>query len=523
MPGDEKLRAAFSGVKEGSASNEVLRGTLCVEGPFLCPRLDDAMFENGLLLSGGEILTLDAEFPRGRALIVVDGRVVFVGDELDLEPLREVTKLEEGFRVVDLAGACVLPGAVGSFHDLRSDAHALDHPLLRGIEGADALVEHVQRRAREAGPGAWLLGREVPSSLATTVGLRDGLDRVAPRNPVCLLGADESWGIVNGLALRVARGEALGEEPTSGTLRSAHGTLSGIVRGPALHRIRRALPALSEERWNRLAENVLREWAARGWTAATDMGGCRVHATLGRYRAHKGRLPLRMRSTMRLSELAAAVQSGVRTSAGDATLRRGELVIDAADLETQSSSELHAVMRIALEAGIATCFVARDREHVTMALDLLMPHKGRARPLRHRIVAVGDLDPNDLRRAETLPVRIFFEVGAEGAISEVAIEGFERGTTVGFCVASSHPNPWQALAALRPIASPEEIYSAQWKAERQGTAWGGGLVLGTLREGAAADFVVLDRDPFEPGATPRVLATFSQGQFTFERPGWTKR
>ncbi len=375
-----------------------------------------------------------------------------------------------------------------------------------------------------AAPGSWIVGRDLCSELAAKAGsLRDDLDRVAPRNPICLLSADESWGLVNSLALRVARGQEVAEEVLSGTLRTPDGSPTGMIRGPALTRVRQAFPELSPERIEKLAANVLRIWASRGWTSVVDSGGCRVHGLLGSWR-QRGRLPIRMRTTILPDELDAAVIAGVRSGDGDDWLVRGELLVRLEGSGASTPEEALQLATRAVQAGVGLCFVAPHAAQVHDALNVVCAVSPRSPGLRHRIVGVREARASDLQRLEHVPVTMSYHVDVDGQVHESALQGLDQPSPVSLAPGSSGPAPLALITrcsqANEQVASWRELIGLNVRGEAR--AWARSHQVGMLKEGAWADFVVLDCDPMISDALPTVLATASGGRLQFQQPGWNQ-
>ncbi|MGH2910934.1 MAG: amidohydrolase [Solirubrobacteraceae bacterium] len=108
-----------------------------------------------ILIVGGDVRTMNPRAPRAQALAARDGRIVAVGGEADLAPLRGPDTV-----VVDARGASVLPGLIdahGHFgHVARSMATAVDcrTPPVRSV--AD-ILSRASERASAVAPGTWVL------------------------------------------------------------------------------------------------------------------------------------------------------------------------------------------------------------------------------------------------------------------------------------------------------------------------------------------------------------------------------
>jgi len=135
-----------------------------------------------LLLTNGNVLTMDPDRPRARSVGISNGRVVAVGSESsgpDGVQAREVA---------DLRGATLLPG----FHDAHN--HMAWYGLSLGeadlrpevTPTLDDLYRAVAAQAAATAPGDWVTGSGYDQNKIGGHPDRDGLDRAAPGRRVWL-------------------------------------------------------------------------------------------------------------------------------------------------------------------------------------------------------------------------------------------------------------------------------------------------------------------------------------------------
>jgi len=165
---------------------------------------------------GGTIHTLNDKQPTATALVIADGRIVYVGDDKGARPY-----VTAASRIVRLHGRMMLPG----FHDAHAHPMSAALRLLRcqlgGIKtGAkmDAAIRGCDRTASED----WLFASDwsakvLPSSLAK-------LDALVPDRPAYVANKDGFAVWVNSKTLKAA-----GIDP-------------GPLRSQASHAIRRPTP-----------------------------------------------------------------------------------------------------------------------------------------------------------------------------------------------------------------------------------------------------------------------------------------
>jgi predicted amidohydrolase YtcJ len=105
-----------------------------------------------VVLTGGDIVTLDAACPRAQALAVRDGRIVAVGADAAIRALAGPHT-----RVHDLGGRTVIPGLVDAHAHLDREGLKRRLPSLAAIDSIDMLVALLADLARGRPSGAWIV------------------------------------------------------------------------------------------------------------------------------------------------------------------------------------------------------------------------------------------------------------------------------------------------------------------------------------------------------------------------------
>jgi predicted amidohydrolase YtcJ/general stress protein 26 len=180
--------------------------------------------EVDLVLFGGKIVTVDANFSVHEAIAIRDGRVVAVGGD-DLR-----TRFNAA-REIDLAGRMVMPG----FND--SHIHIDGRPPwqldLTSLTSIAELKEMIRTLSAELEPGHWISGYgwsedELEEGRRP---LRADLDDAAPDNPVVLTRAGGHSAVANSLALELAGIDESTADPEGGVIeREENGHLNGVIR-----------------------------------------------------------------------------------------------------------------------------------------------------------------------------------------------------------------------------------------------------------------------------------------------------
>lgn len=179
-----------------------------------------ARADDTIVLRGGAVYTLNPAQPWARAVVVHNGRIVFVGDEAGAAPY------EPGARVVKLDGRMVLPGFQDSHIHLMGGGLRLIRCQLKGFATAEAIYEAVAACAAKDG-SAWLRGAGwAPEAFGTQGPTRATLDEIVGDRPAFLTTEDGFTAWVNSRAL------AAGGVTDS----------DGVVVGEAYERIRAKAP-----------------------------------------------------------------------------------------------------------------------------------------------------------------------------------------------------------------------------------------------------------------------------------------
>ena len=224
-----------------------------------------------LLLHNAVVYTADEFNSTHQALVIDDGRFVFVGAD-------EVAK--EGWcdtaRVIDLKGATVFPGFTDSHQHLEGVGRRTKTLSLFGIDSLDKTVSAIEQWAADVPPGGWVLGRgwiEREWQGERRFLTRWDVDRFTESKPLFMPRADGVSALVNTKALSMAGINRDTPDPEGGRFeRDARGELTGYVLGKAMAPFRAILPSETDAY---ITDNLLRGMranAALGWTSTHDAG-----------------------------------------------------------------------------------------------------------------------------------------------------------------------------------------------------------------------------------------------------------
>jgi len=216
-----------------------------------------------LILRDGHIRTASGWVA---SMAVRNGVIVALGTSQDLQALSS-----PGTRVVDLAGATVLPGL--------SDVHV--HPLFAGLMEQRCKISQGSSLAQtrtavkacigKAEPDAWITGGQWDAPALGGVPNRAVLDRIAPRQPVYLEDTSGHSAWVNSRALQIAGITRTTANPEGGIIeRGPGGEPTGILRESATELVSRHIPKPTPETTRAALQWSLREMLSFGITSYTE-------------------------------------------------------------------------------------------------------------------------------------------------------------------------------------------------------------------------------------------------------------
>ncbi|MHC5902935.1 amidohydrolase [Streptomyces sp. S6] len=229
-----------------------------------------------LILTGGQVLTVDREFTVAEAVAVRGRDIVAVGTDTEIRALAG-----PGTRIVELDGRTVLPG-INDSH-LHGAAYGMTRPpfaLDVGLGSVSGITALVGDAVRTATPGEWIVGLGWDAGyLAECLAdpgrfpHRRDLDAVAPDNPVCLTDFSQHMVWVNTAALRRCGVDAGTVAPAGGVIDTdADGEPTGILREGAARLVQETLPRPTPAQRRAAVEGVVRELHSRGITSYTEPG-----------------------------------------------------------------------------------------------------------------------------------------------------------------------------------------------------------------------------------------------------------
>jgi len=191
-----------------------------------------------LVLRDAMVYTVDSANPRAEAVVIDDGRIVYVGTSDSAQSF-----VGRHTEVLRLAGRMVLPG----FHDTHV------HPVTGGMELGDCdlnaavALDEVRRLVTECdrrdATAPWVRGGGWQLPIFPDGPTRGLLDSLVPDRPAYLTSADGHSAWVNSRALALAGLTRATRDPANGRIeRDATGAPSGTLREAAMDLVSSELP-----------------------------------------------------------------------------------------------------------------------------------------------------------------------------------------------------------------------------------------------------------------------------------------
>jgi predicted amidohydrolase YtcJ len=399
-----------------------------------------------LVLRNGKIVTLNGATPEARAVAMRGGRILAVGGDAQMARYTAPST-----RVIDLGGRLAIPGFIEAHAHFTGIGAAAMSLNLREARRWEDIVAQVERAAKKAKPGEWILGRgwhqekweRAPTPNVEGFPTHAALSRVSPDNPVLLTHASGHATFVNEAALRAAKidrdtpnpaGGAIGRDPQGNPTGLLQETASGLVqRAYGAYRARMTA-AEREGEARRTVELASAECLAKGVTSFQDAGSSFATVDLLQQMADEGKLPLRLWVMLRASnaELERNIARYKRIGAADQhlTVRAIKRMMDGAlgsrgawllapysDLppgaknpagfNTEEPAEIRRTAEIAIREGFQLCVHAigdrANRETLDVFEQTFRAHPDK-KDLRWRIEHAQHLSAADIPRFAKLGV-----------------------------------------------------------------------------------------------------------------------
>ncbi|MFH1765228.1 MAG: amidohydrolase [Gemmatimonadota bacterium] len=280
-----------------------------------------------LVLHNGKVVTVDAAVPDGEAVAVLDGRILAVGSNREIEAY-----IGSDTEVIDLAGQLAIPGFIDSHVHFSGIGTAQLQLKLMEVANWDEVVQMVAAAVAAAEPGELIQGRgwhqekwdRTPEPNVDGLPFHQTLDAVSPNNPVLLTHASGHATYANGRAMEIAGIDRTTPDPQGGEIvRDSAGNPIGVFRERAGRLLEAARTNASEPDPREVMELADQEVLSKGITSVHDAGVGFGTIDLYKQMIDEGALGVRMNAMIRLGndELRARFPEYKTDNYGDHNLR----------------------------------------------------------------------------------------------------------------------------------------------------------------------------------------------------------
>jgi len=237
--------------------------------------------------------------PDAEAIAVRGGTILFAGSSQDAMTFRT-----DSSRVIDLAGATVIPGLVDSHTHVFGLGALLDQVNLVGVATEEDAIALLVERAKSVPKGEWIVGRGWDEGAwANRYPDKALLSAAVPEHPVFLesLHGFAGWG--NQMALDEAGISDDSTVPVGGEMRlGSDGQPSGLFLNQGVQMLRAAVPEPSRETLTKHVLLGLDQMAADGYTAIHDAGLDATAMSILEELEAAGKLPIRVYAMLSLRD-----------------------------------------------------------------------------------------------------------------------------------------------------------------------------------------------------------------------------
>lgn len=241
-----------------------------------------------LLLTNGNVYTVNNRQPHAEAIALKNGRVVFVGSNKDAKKFHAA-------KVVDLQERTVVPGFTDSHCHIFGIGEREMRLNLEGTNSLEDFLAKVKERVGKTAPGNWITGRGWIETFwkPSQFPMRQDLDKIAPNNPLFLTRADGHGSVANSAALKIARIDKSTPDPFGGQILKTDGEPNGMLLDNAQDLVARNIPKSTEaERQEALLRGIDRE-IKLGWCEVQNAGSHKDDVDLIRKAFDAGKIKIR--------------------------------------------------------------------------------------------------------------------------------------------------------------------------------------------------------------------------------------
>lgn len=378
-----------------------------------------------LVLTNGNIYTVDPRLGRVEAIAITQGKIAAVGTAEEIQHW-----VGSETKVIDLEGRFVMPGFNDAHVHFGSAGQGMLSVNVEGTRSVAEFQERIRARLGDFPPGEWVSGRGWDHSLwkENRVPTKADLDAVSTAHPMLFGRVDGHSAVANSRALEKAGITQETPDPEGGEIvRDAAGEPTGWLKENAIGLVSRLIPSPTRARRKQGLLRAIQEAARWGVTSVQDNSDWEDFLALRELKA-EGKLTLRVTEWLPFdAPLERLEEMRKQAGATDPWLKVGALKgvtdgsggsLSAAMLEPFANApENRGILRYDPEQ-LKKIVVARDAAGFQIALHAIGDRANRValdafeaakkinkrRNTRHRIEHAQFVEPSDVPRFQELGV-----------------------------------------------------------------------------------------------------------------------
>ena len=276
-----------------------------------------------LIIRSAKIWTVDKTHPTAQAVAVLDGRIVAVGSNDEIEAWRGPRT-----RVVDASGKLLLPGFNDSHVHFVDGGLSLDSVQLNDAASAAEFARRIGEQAKKTPRGEWVTSGDWDETKWTPAAMptKDLIDPLTPDTPVFVSRYDGHMALANSVTLRLAGITALTPDPPGGVIvHDAQGNPTGALKDAAMDYVYKIAPPLSHDARMRAVKRALAHAASLGVTSVQHMNPEYADIAVYSELLERGELTARIYAAPLIPGVDDQVKIGIRHAFGGPFLRIGAL------------------------------------------------------------------------------------------------------------------------------------------------------------------------------------------------------
>lgn len=222
------------------------------------------------LIHNANIITMDDAFPKADSMVIKGlGKIEAVGTEKDLR-----NQFDSFSEEIDFKGQTVVPGLNDSHIHVWKIGHLRTYMLdVRGVKSIVEFKNKLQAFAEKNKDYDWILARGINEMVLEEKRLptKEDLDEIISDKPVFVIRTCAHIGIANSKAIEISGVDETTEVPFGGEIRkNEDGSLQGIFTERALGLIMNTIPEFTFEEYKNMILEAHEYLLSLGITSATD-------------------------------------------------------------------------------------------------------------------------------------------------------------------------------------------------------------------------------------------------------------